>query len=73
MLTEEFLTTNEIATLTGLVHKRAQVKWLSENGWKFITNAGGAPVVSRLYCRQRMSGEVATARIDEMPNFGAIR
>lgn len=73
MPTAEFLTDEELAILTGLERKSAQIKWLSDKGWNFITNAAGFPIVSRLYCRQKMAGEIATARIDEMPNFGAIK
>ena len=73
MPTAEFLTDEEMSILTGLDRKSAQIKWLAANGWRYVTNAAGSPIVSRLYCRQKMAGEIATARIDEMPNFGAIK
>lgn len=72
MTNEEFLNSDELVFLTGKKHRASQVRWLSEHGWRYITNAVGIPVVSRLYCRQKLSGEIATATIDEEPDFGSV-
>lgn len=65
----EFLTNDELHHLTGVERKSAQIKWLKKCGWKFIVNAAGFPVVSRMYCRAKMSSDV---QVDDLPNFGAV-
>ena len=69
-MSEEFLTNEEILALTGREKPSAQIKWLSENGWRFIKNAKGLPVVGRFYCRQKMASDVQM--VDDTPNFGAV-
>lgn len=68
----EFLDADELFFLTGSKYKKKQVSWLSEHGWRYIENAIGFPVVSRLYCRQKLSGAIATAMLDEEPDFGNV-
>lgn len=66
----EFLTGEEIQTLTGIERKAAQIKWLRSNGWRFIINSKGFPVVGRTYCRQKMASDIQM--VDDTPNFGAV-
>lgn len=68
----EFLSKEEISLLTGKKTRKAQIGWLARNGWRYVENGAGCPVVSRLYCRQRMTDDIPTAQDDEMPNFSAI-
>ncbi len=47
-----FLTDNEVAQLTGLKRKSAQVKWLRGSGIPFRENAAGRPII----CRSALDG-----------------
>ncbi len=47
-----FLTDSEIAQLTGLKRKTAQVNWLRQSGIPFRVNAAGRPVI----CRSALDG-----------------
>lgn len=73
--TELFLTEPELTELTGYRVARYQVAWLTNRGWKFETNAAGAPRVARAHFERKMVGEALS---DEPPlparhNFGALR
>lgn len=57
----EFLTDDEIQTLTGRPQPRLQVAWLVDHGWKHEKNAAGRPVVGRLYARFKLAGIKPTA------------
>ena len=71
-MNEEFLNPDELVFLTGKKSRASQVRWLAEHGWRHITNAVGIPVVSRLYCRQKLSGGIPTATIEEEPDFNNV-
>ena len=47
-----FLTEPEIAQLTGLKRKTAQVRWLRDSGIPFRVNHAGRPVI----CRSALDG-----------------
>ena len=70
-----FLTTDELAELTGYRVAKYQREWLRNRGWRFETNAAGAPRVARAYLERRMVGQ----ELSEAPgpparhNFGALR
>lgn len=70
-----FLTADELIELTGYRIARYQVAWLRNRGWRFETNAAGAPRVARAYLERKMVGEALTA--DPGPparhNFEALR
>lgn len=68
----EFLDSTEVETLTGLQYRSAQIRWLRLNGWKFIQNAKGLPIIGRVYCRQKLSDNIPTAGIKEEPNFDKV-
>ncbi|KAB8065709.1 DUF4224 domain-containing protein [Janthinobacterium violaceinigrum] len=52
----ETLTAEELETISGCCRKVDQIKWLQQNGWTFIRNRAGAPIIGRLYARLRLSG-----------------
>lgn len=74
-MTEEFLTPEELAILTGYEKPGKQIEWLRKSGWCFIINAKGSPVVSRLYCRQKLGVTVLEPKRQTKqwePNFAAL-
>ncbi len=52
-----FLTSDEIAQLTGRVQAAAQVRWLKKEIWVFTVDSDGRPVIARAYA-ERMLGAV---------------
>lgn len=71
---DEFLTHEELETLTGYEKPRKQIEWLRTNNWRYIENAKGIPVVSRTYCRQKLSDSVPAAPVQNswQPDFSAL-
>ena len=59
----EFLTKEELTTLTGYKTPARQMMWLDENGWRYIKNRNNSPIISRHYCRQRLSDGVPEAHV----------
>lgn len=49
---ELILTPEEVASLTGRKQPKLQIRWLSENGWKFFVGGDGLPKVDREYYRE---------------------
>jgi hypothetical protein len=70
-----FLNSDELHALTGYRRGAEQLAWLRKRGWRFETNAAGAPRVARAYFERRMVGEAATAPPGPPArhNFGALR
>lgn len=71
----EFLTNEEIEILTGKVKKTAQIDWLKKNGWQYVQNSCGAPVVGRYYCRDKMgltTGEAIPGN-SVFPDFNRVK
>ena len=52
----EVLEPEELHRITGRPRAREQIVWLNENGWVYILNAGGDPIVGRLYARFKLAG-----------------
>lgn len=72
----EFLTADELAEITGRKHAAHQREWLDRNGWAYVRNASGRPIVGRWYARQKLAGITPTATgggISWSPNFDALR
>ena len=69
-----FLTTEELAELTGYRVARYQIAWLRNRGWRFETNHAGAPRVARAHFERKMVGEAVTAEPGPAArhNFGAL-
>ncbi len=66
----EFLTPQELASLTGWIQPKKQCQWLTANGWVYTINAANCPVVNREYCRQRQGcGHNVGAQPKIEPNF----
>lgn len=55
-LQSETLSPDEISDISGCSRKGDQIEWLKTNGWLFIQNRAGAPIIGRLYARLRLSG-----------------
>lgn len=70
----EFLTPEELETLTGYEKPKKQTEWLRNHSWNYVENAKGIPVVSRTYCRQKLSDSVpaAPAQNSWQPDFSAL-
>ncbi|MES2488505.1 MAG: DUF4224 domain-containing protein [Pseudomonadota bacterium] len=52
-----FLTRDEIAELTERRQAAAQIRWLTDHGWKFEVGMTGRPKVMRAEAEQRMIGK----------------
>ncbi|MBT9521917.1 MAG: DUF4224 domain-containing protein [Dechloromonas sp.] len=52
----EALGAHEIARITGYALERDQVKWLTNNKWRFHLGGDGRPVLGRMYARLRLCG-----------------
>lgn len=55
-LQSEMLTPEEVQTISGCGRRGDQIKWLKQNGWTFVTNRAGDPIIGRLYARLRLTG-----------------
>lgn len=55
-----FLYVDEIENITGYVRPAAQIRWLTENGWKFTVSGKGKPVVARSFAN---SAEVLAVKL----------
>ena len=61
MQESEFLTSNELAEITGYKHPGSQREWLDANGWQYVLNAARRPIVGRYFARLRLAGVQPTA------------
>lgn len=73
----EFLTADELAEVTGYKHVASQKEWLDKNGWAYVVNASGRPIVGRWFARMRMAGVQPTAASAGMqpawrPDFSSL-
>lgn len=66
-----FLTAEELAELTGYKLAAKQRKWLARNGFPFIENAAGRPIVSCAAAEARLGGKDSkTGRV--LPNYSGV-
>lgn len=75
-LVSEILTAEEIAAMSGCSRKADQADWLASNGWTFLRNRTGEPVVGRLYARLKLAGiNPATwgAHSGWIPDYSKVR
>ncbi|AXI82892.1 DUF4224 domain-containing protein [Xylella taiwanensis] len=56
MSATEFLTAAELIEVTGYKHIASQREWLDKNGWAYVVNAAGRPIVGRWFARLRLAG-----------------
>ena len=69
----EFLTADELAEITGRKHTAHQREWLDRNGWTYVVNACGRPIVGRWYARQKLAGITPAASGQSWkPDFSLI-
>jgi hypothetical protein len=73
----EFLTADELAEVTGYKHVASQREWLDKNGWSYVVNASGRPIVGRYFARLRLSGITPTPGTSNMqpawrPDFSPL-
>lgn len=78
MTTPLFLTSAELAELTGRTSAAGQRKWLDANGYRFAVNANNRPIVARDYLLTRLGVAAAAASqplaLDAArPNFDALK
>jgi hypothetical protein len=72
-----FLTSEELAELTGRTSAAGQRKWLDAKGYRFAVNANNRPIVAREYVLTRL-GVMAAGASDTQsiaaprPNFAAL-
>jgi hypothetical protein len=67
-----FLAETDVASLTGYRRPSAQIRWLRDNGWRFIVNALGQPVVALAEFNRRMVGGVQRTAANQEPNWDAL-
>lgn len=71
----ETLSQEELQQLTGAARKRDQTIWLQENGWVFLKNRAGDPIVGRFYARLKLAGIQPNGQPSHAlsPNFTNVR
>ncbi|WP_211172431.1 DUF4224 domain-containing protein [Massilia forsythiae] len=77
-MSSEALNADEVAELSGCSRKADQIEWLTQNGWLFIRNRAGAPVIGRLYARLKLAGinpaQLAAPEVSSwQPDFSKVR
>lgn len=56
IMTTECLTSTELSEITGYKHTRHQRDWLDKNGWEYVLNRAGRPIVGRFFARMKLAG-----------------
>lgn len=75
MADSELLSADELAEVTGYSHIARQKEWLDKNGWAYVVNAAGRPIVGRWFARLRLAGvqpTVSGLQQAGQPNFAAL-
>lgn len=77
MSDSEFLTSEEVAEVTGYKQVTSQREWLDKNGWSYVLNGACRPIVGRWFARMRLAGVQPAAAGVVMqsaarPNFAAL-
>ncbi len=67
-----FLSPSEIETLTGYRRKKEQREWLRHNGFSFVVNRLGCPIMSRNAMHERLSNSASNSP-DAMPDLDALK
>lgn len=67
MIETETLTADELVEITGYKHVASQKEWLDVNGWSYVVNGHGRPIVGRWFARLRLAGVQPTAGAPESP------
>lgn len=69
----EILALEDLELITGRTRVGDQRDWLDTNGWAYVVNARGAPIVGREYARRRLGGEASLLAAANEPNFSAVK
>ncbi|MFD1555764.1 DUF4224 domain-containing protein [Paraburkholderia silviterrae] len=70
---DDYLTADELVSLTGYKRRADQMRWLSERSWIFEIARGGRPVVLRAYRDAKLTGSLAGVQsIVKKHNFEAL-
>ena len=75
-LYSETLSADELIDISGCSRKGDQIKWLASNGWAYVKNRAGEPIIGRLYARLRLSGinpAALSAPATWTPDFSKVR
>ena len=77
-LPSETLSADEVSEISGCSRNGDQIDWLKSNGWHFLKNRAGAPVIGRLYARLKLAGinpsQLATPEVSGAgPDFSKVR
>jgi hypothetical protein len=55
-LQSEFLSDDELVTITGYKIPSCQRQWLTRNAWEYVLTSAQRPVVGRVYARLKLAG-----------------
>lgn len=55
-IASETLSQEEVVLITGCARRADQIAWLQTEGWTFVKNKAGEPVIGRLYARLKLAG-----------------
>ena len=72
----EFLTADELKSLTGKARPRDQIEELARRGWLHEVNAGNEPIVGRFYARLKLAGvdfRDLASHLGPEPDFSKVR
>jgi|APDOM4702015073_1054812.scaffolds.fasta_scaffold259388_2 hypothetical protein len=76
MIDSEFLSSNELAEISGCKLPSGQRDWLDRNGWKYVLNAANRPIVGRYFARLHLAG-VSVAKMAPQeawrPDFSMLK
>jgi hypothetical protein len=67
------LTPVELKELVGSTHKKKQIEWLGQRGWRFDLDINGRPIVIRSFLEARLGVTSTRAeKSDARPRFELI-
>jgi Domain of unknown function (DUF4224) len=69
------LTPIELKELVGSTHKKKQIEWLGQRGWRFDLDINGRPIVIRSFLEARLgvtNTNTRTEKTDARPRFELI-
>jgi hypothetical protein len=70
-----YLSRDELAELVGCQPRSltCMKRWLERNGWPYVVNIAGVPLVARDYYEARMTGNAPRAAcLEQGPDFAAL-
>jgi Domain of unknown function (DUF4224) len=68
-----FLSKDELADLSGFARPTLQIRWLTENGWRYSVDANGKPRVAREHFAHRLVfGALPDKPKNSVPRFDRL-